>query len=122
MTAVGSSLREAAAAEGGYVSRERVLELLGRDPARRLTGFRKPIDRAVSKLAATETGFPSDVAPGPLYVDYGGGVTALGFYVDVPDLPVLRSAIGDDVDGAGTLDKVLARAEDGDGRGHGESR
>lgn len=88
------ALRAAAVAENGYVPRARVSELLGRDPAKRLTGFRKPIQRAVTALAASEPGFPTDVVPGPLYVHYGDGVTALGFYVHAQDLPALRSALG----------------------------
>ena len=86
-------LREAAYADDGYVPRERVLELLGRAPGRRLNGFRKRIDRTVTELSAAESGFPTNTVPGPLYVDYGTGVTALGFYVTAPDRHVLRAAL-----------------------------
>ena len=88
-------LREAAGAEDGYVSRERVMELLGRDPSRRLNGFRKPIAKAVAALATAEPGFPVE-GSGPLWVDYADGVSARGFYVDAPDRAALRAAVVDE--------------------------
>jgi hypothetical protein len=91
-SAQAAVLREAATADNGYVARDRVLELLGRDPSRRLTGFRKRIDRTVAALAETEPGFPA-VTHGPLHVDYGGGVVAQGFYIADVDLPALRDAL-----------------------------
>ncbi|ALL85852.1 hypothetical protein AD017_32415 (plasmid) [Pseudonocardia sp. EC080619-01] len=82
----------AAAAQDGRVSREKVFEFLGRPADGRLNGFRKPIDRAVTALAAAGD-FPV-VTPGPLHVDYGTGVSAEAFYVRAADLPALRAAVG----------------------------
>lgn len=88
-------LREAAHAEDGYVSRERVMELSGRDPAGRLNGFRQPIAKAVAAPATAEPGFPVE-GSGSLWVDYGDGVAAHGFYVDAPDRAALRTAVVDE--------------------------
>lgn len=85
-------IREAAAADDGRVSRERVLEILGRPASARLNGFRKPIDRAVAVLV--EQGDFPNVSPGPLHIDYDGGVSARAFYVAASDLPALRTATG----------------------------
>lgn len=85
-------MHEAAAAEDGRVSRERVLEILGRPVSARLNGFRKPIDRAVATLI--EQGDFPDVSLGPLHIGYNGGVSARSFFVAMSDLSALRAAIG----------------------------
>ncbi|TDU90589.1 hypothetical protein EV138_4181 [Kribbella voronezhensis] len=90
-TPQGRAIAEAAQKDGS-ITRNRVLRILGRDVDGRLNGFRKPINTVVGQL--TKEGVDLPVAPFPFWVDYDGGVSAVGFYIDEASLPAVRAALG----------------------------
>ncbi|GAA3791453.1 hypothetical protein [Amycolatopsis tucumanensis] len=76
------------------VSRKMVLQFLGRDEGRRLSGPPKSIVRAMAELASSDTGFPTTPKNLPLEVDYASGMSAAGFFLRPADHRSLRLALG----------------------------
>lgn len=78
---VQASVIEAAAASGGWISREQVFDLGGYDEARHLKGFTRPVRSVVEDMV--ESGLLSETAEMPLVPTYPGPGKADGF--EVPD-------------------------------------
>jgi hypothetical protein len=84
---------EAAARGGGTVTRAEVMDILGRDEAKRLTGFTKPIGRAVQELIDEGEEIPAE--PFPFSPVYDGGSKAQGFRIKPAALTRVRAALAD---------------------------
>jgi len=84
---------QAAARGGGTVARADVMDILGRAESKRLTGFTKPIGRAVQELIDAGEEMPKE--PFPFSPVYDGGSTAQGFRIKTAALTRMRAAIAD---------------------------
>src|SRR5690349_4355111 len=70
---------KAAADRGGNISRDEVMEILNRDKSKRLTGFTKPVVRAVQDLRDAGEDLPDEAFP--FHPVYDGQTQAQGFRI-----------------------------------------
>ncbi|MEI6622201.1 MAG: hypothetical protein WCP28_09870 [Actinomycetes bacterium] len=84
------AVEKAVESEGGIVSRDAVLSMLGQGPRRQLRGFTRPYERVARELKAT--GILGDDEPTDMvWAVYSNGPRATGFAVDETIVAPIRS-------------------------------